>query len=144
MDNKKKFDKKIKNTYEGQEGNDKGKLNKVLLQLAKDSLEFQDVLILTHNEDETIRLKALQRLCPCQVKDEVEQFWNRIFEMVNDPCPKIRYQVLHNMCDGAPPELETRVSEALEIFNRDKDKDVKRAAHKVLASYLRTGKWNIM
>jgi DNA-binding Xre family transcriptional regulator len=147
MDNKgkKKKDNKLRNTYEGDdEGNDKAKLNKALLLLAKESLEFQEVLILTHNDDETIRLKALQRLCPCRVKDEIEQFWNRIFEMVNDESPKVRYQVLHNICDGAPPELEPRVAEALEVFNRDPDKDIKRTAHKVLASYLRTGKWNIL
>ena len=145
MDYKKsKKDKKIKNVYEEDEESDKTKLNKALLKLAKESLEFQDIIILTHNEDETIRLKALQRLCPCRVKDEVDQFWDRIFEMVNDSSPKVRYQVLHNMCDGAPPDLEPRVAQALEIFNRDSDKDIKRAAHKVLASYLRTGKWNIM
>jgi hypothetical protein len=143
--NKKKKDNKLRNTYEGEEEeSDKSKLNKALLILAKESLEFQEVLILTHHDDENIRLKALQRLCPCRVKDEIEQFWNRIFEMVNDNSPKVRYQVLHNMCDGAPPEVEPRVAEALEIFNRDPDKDIKRTAHKVLASYLRTGKWNIL
>ena len=145
MDNKKsKKDKKIKNVYEENEDKDKINLNRALLLLAKESIEFQDILILTHYEDENIRLKALQRLCPCRVKDEIDQFWDRIFEMVKDSSPKVRYQVLHNMCDGAPPDLEPRVAEALEIFNRDSDKDIKRAAHKVLGSYLRTGKWNIM
>jgi len=96
--NKKKKDKKLRNTYEGEEEeSDKSKLNKALLILAKESLEFQEVLILTHHDDENIRLKALQRLCPCRVKDEIEQFWNRRFEMVNHESPKVRYQVLHNM-----------------------------------------------
>ena len=120
------------------------KTKQALLHLAKESLSFQEVLILTHDKDEDVRMKALQRLCPCRVGDEYEQFWNRIFEMVDDPSPKIRYQVLHNMCDGSPDSVEERVAEALEKFNRDPDQEVKRKAHKVLASYLRTGKWNVL
>ena len=64
--------------------------------------------------------------------------------MANDEDSSVRYQVLHNMCDGSPPEYEYKVIEALEIFNRDKDKEVKRKAHKVLGSYLKTGKYNIL
>jgi len=40
--------------------------------------------------------------------------------------------------------METRVAEALEDFNRDSNKAIRRQAHKVLASYTRTGKWNIL
>jgi hypothetical protein len=29
-------------------------------------------------------------------------------------------------------------------FNRDKDSDIRRNAHKVMATYERTGKWNIL
>jgi hypothetical protein len=64
--------------------------------------------------------------------------------MVDDESPKIRYQVLHNMCDGSPESMEQNVADALEKFNRDPDPEIRRKAHKVLASYLRTGKWNIL
>lgn len=53
-------------------------------------------------------------------------------------------QVLHTICDGSPASMETRVAEALEDFNRDSNKAIRRQAHKVLASYTRTGKWNIL
>ena len=78
------------------------------------------------------------------MKRDVDLFWETIFSLARDEDKKVRYQVLHNMCDGSPPQYEDKVAECLEIFNRDKDKDIKRAAHKVLASYLRTGKWNVM
>lgn len=136
--------KKMQAVYDCDVDDDNAAYKKALLQLAKESLSFEEVLILTNDKDENIRLKALQRLCPCRVGDEYEQFWNRIFEMVDDPSPKIRYQVLHNMCDGSPDSMEERVAEALEKFNRDPDQEVKRKAHKVLASYLRTGKWNVL
>jgi hypothetical protein len=48
------------------------------------------------------------------------------------------------MCDGSPDHLEERVYETLEVFNRDPDKEIRRRAHKVMASYLRTGKWNVL
>jgi hypothetical protein len=128
---------------ENEDNNNKNYKNS-LMKLAKESLSFQEVLILTNDKDETIRLKALQRLCPCRVGDEYDLFWKRIFEMADDPSNKIRYQVLHNMCDGSPESMESKVVEALEKFNRDPDPYVKRKAHKVMASYLRTGKWNIL
>lgn len=135
--------KKMTAQYEGLEDTEEI-LKKQLMKIAKESLSFDEVLSLTHSKHEEVRLKAIQRLCPCRVGEENEQFWARIFQMVDDECPKIRYQILHNMCDGSPPNYEQKVVDALEIFNRDPDTDVRRRAHKVLASYLRTGKWNVL
>jgi len=67
-----------------------------------------------------------------------------MFELAKDEDREVRYQILHNMCDGSPEAYEDKVAEALEIFNRDPDKEIRRRAHKVLAVYLRTGEWNIL
>ena len=83
-------------------------------------------------------------MCPCRVKSDIPEFWSRLFELAQDEDPKIRYQVLHNLCDGSPKEYEDKISECLEIFNRDKDPHIRRQASRVLASYMRTGKWNIL
>lgn len=40
--------------------------------------------------------------------------------------------------------MEEQVAAALELFNNDPDKEIRRKAHKVMASYMRTGKWNIL
>ena len=48
------------------------------------------------------------------------------------------------MCDGSPSDYEEQVAAALEIFNRDEDAYIRRRAHKVIACYERTGKWNIL
>lgn len=53
-------------------------------------------------------------------------------------------QTLHTICDGSPSCYEDRVKAALELFNRDADKKIRRQAHKVLASVTRTGKWNVL
>jgi hypothetical protein len=64
--------------------------------------------------------------------------------MVDDEDDDVREQVLHNLCDGSPPHMEYKVKEALESFNTDPNKYIRRRAHKVLGSYLRTGKWNVL
>ena len=83
-------------------------------------------------------------MCPCRVGRDFEEFWARIFELAEDDEAEVRYQILHNMCDGSPEGYEEKVAECLEVFNRDPDKEIRRKAHKVLASYLRTGKWNVL
>jgi len=107
-----------------------------------DSIE--ELINKTKSENPKERLNALKQMCPCRVKEDIDLFWNRIFEMVNDTDDDVRYQVIHTICDGAPKHLEQKVSDALEQFNRDSNSDVRRRSHKVLASYLRTGKWNIL
>jgi len=111
---------------------------------AKNTESVLEIIELSKNSNPQVRLKAIQRLCPCRVLDDIKIFWDRIFEMVTDEDAKVRYQILHNMCDGSPPEYESRVVEALDVFNKDSDKEVRRRAHKVMGSYLKTGKLNVL
>mmetsp|Transcript_41394 Transcript_41394/g.43314 ORF Transcript_41394/g.43314 Transcript_41394/m.43314 type:complete len:154 (+) Transcript_41394:30-491(+) len=115
-----------------------------LLRKAKETESVTEIVELTRHPVAEVRLKSIQRLCPCRVLDDIKQFWNRIFEMAHDEDSSVRMQVLHNMCDGSPPDYESKVVEALEDFNRDEDKDIRRRAHKVIGSYQRTGKYNIL
>ena len=79
-------------------------------------------------------------MCPCKVQKDIPEFWDRIFEMVEDSNAKIRrYQILHIICDGSPPHMETKVKSALEKFNHDEDPEIRRRAHKVLVSFNRDG-----
>lgn len=55
----------------------------------------------------------------------------RVLEMVSDEDAAVRAQVLHTLCDGSPGHLEDRIMEAMEDFNRDSDKKIRRTAHKV-------------
>ena len=110
----------------------------------RDTEDMSELIELSRSENPQVRLKAAQQMCPCRVQKDFEEFWARLFELAQDDETTIRYQVLHNMCDGSPDDYEDKVSECLEIFNRDPDKEIRRKAHKVMASYLRTGKWNVL
>lgn len=105
---------------------------------------MDEIIALSRSESPLVRQKAAQQMCPCRVGKDFEEFWQRIFELAEDEESEVRYQILHNMCDGSPEGYEEKVAECLEIFNRDPDKDIRRKAHKVLASYLKTGKWNVL
>ena len=106
--------------------------------------DIDELISISNSDDPLIRQKAAQQMCPCRVGRDHPSFWSRLFELAQDPDPLVRYQILHNMCDGSPEGYEDKVAEALEMFNRDDDKEIRRKAHKVLASYLRTGKWNVL
>jgi len=106
--------------------------------------DITEIIELSKHEEADVRFAAVKQFCPCKVGKDIDDFWNRVFEMVEDDDSRIRYQILHTICDGSPDHIESRVSDALEKFNQDKDKDIRRKAHKVLASYTRTGKWNVL
>jgi len=98
----------------------------------------------TKNEDPKERLLALRELCPCHVKKNITEFWDRIIDMIHDPDPDVRYQVVHNLCDGSPNEREVDVINAIKELEHDESKIVRRAVNRVLSSYNRTGKWNVL
>jgi len=106
--------------------------------------DVNTIITLTKDENPQIRVAALKNMCPCRVKADVDLFWTRVIEMVNDIDASVRYQVLHTLCDGSPSHRETDIMAAIEVFNRDKNKDIRRKAHRVIASYKKTGKWNVL
>lgn len=114
------------------------------LRLCRDTEDIQTILNLTQHDDPIVRQRALREICPCRVKEDIDLFWKRVLEMINDPADKVREQVLHTLCDGSPEHMEMQVLEALEVFNRDSNSYIRRRAHKVLSAYRRTGKWNVL
>ena len=117
---------------------------KEIMSECRNTDDMDVILKYTHSEDSDIRLEATKQLCPCKVLKDIEVFWDRVFELVDDEDVRIRARILHIICDGTPPRLEDRVYEALKEFNRDKDSEIRRTAHKVIATYEHTGKWNIL
>jgi len=114
------------------------------MSICRNTEDIDVILEYTHSKDNDVRLEAVKQLCPCKVQRDIEVFWDRVFELVGDEDERIRKRILHIICDGSPERLEDRIYDALMEFNRDKDSDIRRTAHKVLASFEHTGKWNIL
>ncbi|CAK87498.1 unnamed protein product (macronuclear) [Paramecium tetraurelia] len=116
---------------------------KDILSRIKVTEDITEILEYTTNEDNDIRLAATSQLCPCKVQEDVPEFWDRVFQLVDDPQSKIRARVLHIICDGSPNRLQNEVMDALYKFNRDSDQEIRRQAHKVLAK-AQKGTWNVL
>ncbi len=114
------------------------------LRLCRETEDIQTILALTNHADPIVRQRALKEICPCRVKDDIDLFWERVLQMIDDPADNVREQVLHTLCDGSPDHMEMKVLEALEVFNRDPNQYIRRRAHKVLSAYRRSGKWNVL
>ena len=111
----------------------------------RDTEDLNDINTLLDHPSARVRVAALEQICPCRIWGfDDEEIWNKVFAMSNDPDLGVRKQVLHTLCDGSPPIFEREVIEAVENFNSEPDRDLRRMAHKVLDHYRRTGKWNIM
>lgn len=105
--------------------------------------EIQELLDATHNANPKVRKAALIELCPCHVRSNRPEVWNRLFEMQSDEDAGVRSVVLHNLCDGSPRELEAEVVAAVERLANDADKKLRRRARNALAVYRRTGTINV-
>ncbi|KAH3809748.1 hypothetical protein DPMN_138126 [Dreissena polymorpha] len=114
------------------------------IRLCEKTTIIETIIALTKHCSARVRQRALKEMCPCRVKEDLTEFWERVLEMVNDESPTVRFQVLHTLCDGSPSHMEDKVADALDIFNNDSDQKLRRKAHQVLSGYRRTGKWNVM
>jgi hypothetical protein len=86
----------------------------------------------------------VRQLCPCHLKRNDAQVWDRLIAMATDDDPKVRSTVLHVLCDGSPRSREQEVIAALPRMQRDNDEGLRRRARKVLAQYRRTGTVNVL
>lgn len=111
----------------------------------EDEIAFQKrIMELTYDHDDGVRHDAVAQLCPCHVKDNISDLWDRIFELVSDHSSIVRSRILHIVCDGSPKEYEENVIKILNIFEHDSDKDIRTKARRILRHYDRTGDWNIL
>ena len=105
---------------------------------------IKEYLQRTYDFDPRKRRKALQDLCPCHVRADIPELWERIFVLLEDEEGCVRDQALHALGDGSPLHLEERIVEAAERLYNDPHPPVKKKARKILNSYRRTGKWNVL
>ncbi|XP_046567517.1 uncharacterized protein LOC124275879 [Haliotis rubra] len=114
------------------------------LRMCKATTDIDVIIELSKHDNPQVRQRALKEMCPCRVKKDLDDFWRRVVQMIDDEADNVRMQVLHTLCDGSPQHMEFAVAEALEVFNHDTNKEIRRKAHKALTSYRMRGKWNIM
>jgi hypothetical protein len=106
--------------------------------------EIPRLLEMSRDRDPKVRRKAVQALCPCEVKLHDSSIWERFLEMADDPDPIVRRSIVHVLCDGSPRIYETRILGALEKLRADADERVRKPARKVLSVQRHSGTLNIV
>jgi HEAT repeat protein len=105
---------------------------------AKDDLDA--LLELSRSQDRRARQLACRNLCTCHVRADYDRVWTRLLELVEDPDPLVRGDVLHAITDSTPAPRVPAVIQALESRHNDPDEGIRRRVRKTLAHYRRTGK----
>ncbi len=95
---------------------------------------------LSRSEDSRVRQLACRNLCTCHVRADDDRVWTRLLELLADPEPQVRGDVIHAITDSTPAPRVPAVIEALESRHNDPDERIRRRVRKTLAHYRRTGK----
>ncbi len=102
-----------------------------------------ELLALSGSRDPRVRRVAVKNLCPCHVRRQRDDVWQRLIEMAADPEPGVRIDVLHALTDGSPDSLADRVLAIVAEHCGDRDPKVSRYARYLRARQLRLGKVNV-
>ena len=105
---------------------------------ARDAID--GLLELSWSRESRVRQLACRNLCTCHVRADDERVWTRLLELVGDPDPRVRGDVIHAITDSTPAARVPAVIRALESRHNDPDAGIRRRARKTLACYRRTGK----
>jgi HEAT repeat protein len=105
---------------------------------AEDALD--GLLELSRSEESRVRQLACKNLCTCHVRADDDRVWTRLLELIEDPDPEVRGDVIHALTDSTPAPRVPAVIRALESRHNDPDEGIRRRIRKTLAHYRRTGK----
>lgn len=106
--------------------------------------ELAALLELSRHADAKARTVAVANLCPCHVRSNDVETWDRLLEMTTDPAPLVRRAVVHALADGSPKVRRDQVISALDALRNDPDRVVRRQVHRVLGEFRRTGRVNVL
>jgi hypothetical protein len=98
------------------------------------------LLELSRSKESRARQLACRNLCTCHIRADDDRVWARLLELVADPDPLVRGDVLHAITDSTPAPRVPAVIQALESRHNDPDLGIRRRIRKTLAHYRRTGK----
>jgi hypothetical protein len=109
-------------------------------EMRTDPNSLDRLLELSRSQEGRARQLACRNLCTCHVRADDNRVWTRLLELVEDPSPRVRADVIHAMTDSTPATRVLAVIQALESRRNDPDERIRRRVRKTLAHYRRTGK----
>ena len=77
------------------------------------AVEIEHLLELSRSDDPIERQEAAKNLCPCHVRTRIEEVWDALYRMMEDPEAKVRWAAWHTLEDGGYPENDARMDAIL-------------------------------
>ncbi len=65
--------------------------------------EIERLIALAASDDAEDRLEAAENLCPCHLRRRVEDAWQALYRMMEDPDVRVRRAAWHTLEDGGCP-----------------------------------------
>ena len=66
--------------------------------------EISRYVDLSKSENPKDRLEAAENLCPCHVRRRIDEVWDALYAMLEDPDEKVRRAAYHTLEDGGRPD----------------------------------------
>lgn len=66
--------------------------------------DVERYLELAQSHSATERLEAAENLCPCHVRTHIDEVWQALYRMMEDPDTRVRRAAWHTLEDGGIPE----------------------------------------
>ena len=63
------------------------------VKLARETTDVNVIIELSRHSNPHVRKESLREMCPCRVKEDIDLFWNRVIEMIEDEDRLVRAQV---------------------------------------------------
>ena len=79
--------------------------------------EIWKLVEMSESDDPKDRLVAAKNLCPCHVRRRIDEVWDALYRMMEDPEVEVRRAAYHTLEDGGKPDdpkLEAIFARALE------------------------------
>lgn len=85
-----------------------------------------ELLVMTHSQDAEERLAAVELLCPCHVRTRIEEVWEAIYRLMEDPDWRVRRQAWHTIEDGGKPSDPAILTRLNQLRQAEADPKVKK------------------
>ena len=91
---------------------------------------------LSKSKDPKDRLQAAENLCPCHVRRRIDEVWEALYKMLEDPVRDVRKAAYHTLEDGGRPDDPALT----EIFERALESETDEKIRRRVVRFLGSGK----
>jgi hypothetical protein len=100
---------------------------------------IQELLELSRSKEPEERRFAAEYLCPCHVRRRIDEVWDALYRMMEDPDLKVQKAAYHTLEDGGKPD-DPALREIFERAVNDPDRKIRRQVERYLATELKDEK----